>query len=341
MVVMHKMKSSVAFYRHIEGLYLLSYIIIIGAELLILWLFSGTPEANILRYVVFFGAISVSLILVRQRIIKPIQQMTRASLHIASGNYQSRLPSYSSIELHQMAQAFNQMASYLENVETQRVALIGNVAHELRTPLTNIRITLEGLIDEVLTPDTETFLDMQNEISRLQRLVYQLERLSQAESGHIPLKKQLLDYAQLTKTICERLYVQYESKGVDLITTFNPDLPFIHLDPDLITQVLINLLGNALQYTPPGGRVTVEIYSDAEHMVTRISDTGIGIDQAELTSIFERFYRADKSRARSSGGNGIGLTIARHLLLAHHGVIHAESAGLGNGSTFVFTLPLS
>ncbi|GAB1420957.1 hypothetical protein MASR2M15_10860 [Anaerolineales bacterium] len=335
-----KIKAFLSFYRHIEWLHLLSYFIIIVAEMLILWLMSGTPEANILRYIVFFGAVSTSLLLVRQRIIKPIQQMTQASLHIANGHYHSRLPSYSSIELNQMAQAFNQMANHLENIENQRVALIGNVAHELRTPLSNIRITLEGLIDEVFTPDTETFLEIQHEVSRLQRLVYQLERLSQAESGQIPLSKQLIAYADLIRSTCERLKVQYDSKGVELAYELSPDLPSLYLlDPDHITQVLINLLGNALQYTPSGGSVIVEAYADGKQIVTLVKDTGIGMQADELTHIFERFYRIDKSRARHSGGNGIGLTITRHLLLAHQGSISAHSAGLGCGSTFTFTLP--
>ncbi len=335
------MKTSLAFYRHIEWLYLLSYVIILVAEMLILWLISGTPEANVLRYLIFFGMVLISLLLVRQRIIKPIQQMTQASTHIADGNYKSRLPEYGIIELNQMAQAFNQMASHLENIETQRVALIGNVAHELRTPLSNIRITLEGLIDEIFPPDTETFLDIQHEVSRLQRLVYQLERLSQAESGQIPLNKQWINYAQLIQTVCERLRVQYDSKGVELVHEVSPELPLIQIDPDHITQVLTNLLGNALQYTSTGGRVTVKARSDGKRLVTSVCDTGIGLQPDELTQIFERFYRVDKSRARSSGGNGIGLTITRHLLLAHQGTIHAESEGLGRGSTFTFTLPLS
>lgn len=334
------MRSMLSFYRHIEWLHLLSYFIIVGAEVLILLLIAGRPEANILRYIVFFGAVSVSLLLVRQRIIKPIQEMTEASLHFANGDYHGRLPAYDSIELNQMAQAFNQMAGHLEETEAQRVALIGNVAHELRTPLSNIRSTLEGLIDDVFPPDTETFLDIQHEVSRLQRLVYQLEQLSRAESGQFPVNKQWVDYAHLLQTTCERLRVQYDSKGVDLLLEMNSNLPNLQIDPDHITQVLTNLLGNALQYTPTGGRVTVQAFTKGDQLVTRISDSGIGMQPAELTRIFERFYRVDKSRARSSGGNGIGLTITRHLLLAHQGTIKAESAGLGAGSTFTFTLPV-
>lgn len=340
MVVANSMKFLLSIYRRIEWLYLFSYFIIIIAELLILWRISGTPQANLLRYMIFFGVVSMSILLVHIGIIKPIQQMKQASLHIADGNYHNRLPRYNSIELDELAQTFNRMAAYLEDIETQRVALIGNVAHELRTPLSNIRITMEGLIDEVFVADTETFLGIQHEVSRLQRLVYQLEKLSQAEGGQILINKQVVNYSQLVETVCNRLNVQYESKGVDLLYNYTPKLPSIALDSDHITQVLINLLGNALQYTPSGGKVTIQSYHEENQIITHIQDTGIGIHSNERLRIFERFYRIDKSRARHSGGNGIGLTIARHLILAHGGTIRVESSGLGYGSTFIFTLPL-
>lgn len=335
------MKMSLSFFRRIEWLYLFSYIIIVLAEFFILWRISGTPQANTLRFIIFLAVVLISLLLVRQGIIRPIQQMKQASLHIADGNYHSRLPAYGSIELDELAQTFNRMATHLEDIETQRVALIANVAHELRTPLNNIRITMEGLIDEVFIPDTETFLNIQREVSRLQRLVYQLEKLSQAEGGQIPLHKQAINYCQLIQTVCNRLQVQYDSKGVDLMYDCSSSLPSLMLDSDHMTQVLINLLGNALQYTPIDGTVTVQCYQDGNQIVTRVQDTGIGIQSADLTRIFERFYRVDKSRARSSGGNGIGLTIARHLIFAHEGTIRAESPGKDGGSVFIFTLPLT
>lgn len=335
------MKNPLSFYRRIEWLYLFSYIIIVLAEFLILWRISGTPQANALRVIIFLAVVLMSLLLVRQGIIRPIQQMKQASLHIADGNYHSRLPAYSSIELNELAQSFNRMATHLEDIETQRVALIANVAHELRTPLNNIRITMEGLIDEVFIPDTETFLNIQREVSRLQRLVYQLEKLSQAEGGQIPINKQSINYCQLIQTVCNRLEVQYDSKGVNLGYDCNSSMPNILLDSDHITQVLINLLGNALQYTPADGKVTVHIHQNDNQIITKIQDTGIGLDASELTRIFERFYRVDKSRARSSGGNGIGLTIAQHLIFAHDGTIRAESSGRDDGSAFIFTLPVS
>jgi histidine kinase len=133
--------------------------------------------------------------------------------------------------------------------------------------------------------------------------------------------------------------VQFEDHGVALAPASAPGLPPVQADPDLITQVLTNLLGNALQYTPPKGCVTVTADHQAGELVTRVNDSGVGIPAADLTRIFERFYRVDKSRARSSGGNGIGLTIARHLVRAHNGRIWAESAGVGQGATLIFTLP--
>lgn len=334
------MKKAFVFPRRIEWLLLSSYIIIFAAEILILWGISGTPQANLLRYIIFFSIILLSLLLVRRRIVKPIQEMKQASLQIAAGNYHKRLPAYPSIELNDLAQTFNQMAATIEAAEDRRVALIGNVAHELRTPLGNIRATMEGLIDELLTPDVGTFLSVQREVSRLQRLVYQLEELSQAESSQIHLKKQAVDFKRLLDDVGGRLAVQYEDKGVELHINCPSSLPPLYLDPDRITQVLINLLGNALQYTPAGGTVQVQVIQSANEIVTQVIDTGIGLAEEDLTRVFERFYRVDKSRARSSGGNGIGLTIARHLVLVHNGRIWAESAGLGRGVVFTFTLPL-
>src|SRR5690606_22533754 len=194
------MKFLLSVHRRVEWLYILPYIIIIIAEILILWKMRDSPQANLLRYIVLFTVVSISVLLVRIGIINPIQQMKEASLFIADGNYHNRLPAYSSIELDELAQTFNRMASKLEKVETQRVDLIGNVAHELRTPLNNIRITMEGLIDEVFLANTETFLDIQHAVSRLQRLVHQLEKLSQAEGGQIAIHKRVLDYDQLVQT---------------------------------------------------------------------------------------------------------------------------------------------
>lgn len=326
--------------RRIEWLALFAYLFMILVELIILWTIAGSPFANAIRYIAFVTIIGVSLWLVRQQIIQPLRAMQQASLRIADGNYHERLPAYSSLELNALAQAFNGMVATIEASEQRRVALIGDVAHELRTPLSSIQATLEGLIDQVLEPEPTTLFSLQDEVRRLQRLVQQLETLSRAESGNIVLKPAPLDLHTLIQAVCQRLAIQYEDKGVALQAELPQDLPRIWGDADRLTQVFINLLGNALQYTPAGGAVTVRVRAEQAWVITEVSDTGIGIPTDELPRIFERFYRVDKSRARSSGGHGIGLTIAKHLVLAHHGRIWATSGGLGQGATFTVALPI-
>lgn len=334
------MKSLLSLHRRVAWLHLFSYLVIVLVELIVLRSLSGTPEANVIRYMTFFTVVIGSLLVIRRRIIQPIEEMKEASLRIAAGNYHERLPAYPTVELNELAQAFNRMVATIESTEERRVALLGDVAHELRTPLSNIRATMEGLIDEVLLPEPDTFFDIQREVGRLQRLVHQLEALSRAESDQLTPNKQLLDYAWLVQSVCDRLRGQYEDKGVTLTVEAAGELSLLAVDPDLITQVLTNLLGNALQYTPGGGSVRVSVVRQRDEILTRVTDSGIGISSDELTQIFERFYRVDKSRARHSGGNGIGLTIAAHLVRAHDGRIWAESDGPGHGATLSFTLPV-
>lgn len=316
-----------------------SYLVIVAVELVVLRSLSGTPLANAIRYATFFAVVGASLWVVRQRVVKPIEEMKRATQRIAAGAYHERLPRYTSIELNELATAFNQMVAALEATEQSRVELIGDVAHELRTPLASIRATMEGVLDEVLPLEPATFASVQREVGRLQRLVQQLEALSRAESGQMVPKRQSVDYARLVGEVAARLQGQYADKGVSLSVALPDALSPLAADPDFLTQILVNLLGNALQYTPTGGTVALSVRAERGTVVTQIRDTGIGIPPDEVGRIFERFYRVDKSRARSSGGNGVGLTIARHLVLAHGGTLRAESAGIGKGTTLLFTLP--
>ncbi|MFZ1753983.1 MAG: ATP-binding protein [Caldilineaceae bacterium] len=330
-------------FRRIEWLIVISYFLIVIVEIIVLRNLSGSPEANIVRYLTFFGVVLLSFVVVRQQIVKPIQEMRAASLQIAEGEYSNRLPIYNNLELNELAQAFNEMTATIEQSEQRRVELIGDVAHELRTPLNNIKITLEGLIDEVISADSTTFFDMQREISRLQRLISQLEILSRAESDQIVLHKQSAPLDALLHSLTGRLAIQFEDKGVALEVDISADFPLIPIDSDRITQVVTNIVGNALQYTPPGGRVVVSATYNASHATIAVKDTGAGLNGSDLTRIFERFYRVDKSRQRGSGsgGNGIGLTIAKHLVQAHGGNIWANSSGYDQGTTIAFTLPRS
>jgi len=297
------------------------------------------------------GAVAVSLF-VSQRVVTPILQMMRASRHIAAGHYRQRVAETSDDELGQLACSFNQMADTLEQTEALRRDLIANVAHELRTPLSSIKGYMEGLIDGVLPAHPETFQQVYYEADRLQRLVNDLQELSRVEAGAFELERRPLAVADLIRQTATRLRPQFEEKGVNLTLDIPADLPPVLADEDRIGQVLLNLVGNALQYTPDGGTVGVSVerggtllprnngpqVSDSQLVVT-ICDTGIGIPADHLPHLFTRFYRVDKSRSRAGGGSGIGLTIARHLVEAHGGRIWADSEGERQGSRFSFSLP--
>lgn len=278
---------------------------------------------------------------VTRRIVSPIEEMTRASQRIADGRYDERVHVAGEDELGELAVSYNQMAQTLAQTEERRRQLIGDVAHELRTPLSSIRSVMEGLLDGVLPAEPATFLSVQNETSRLQRLVHDLEELSRAEAGQIPLEKESVDPAGLIRTAAERLQPQFEDKGVQLSLDLAPDLPQLRADTGRITQVLLNLMGNALQYTPPGGEVTVSARAERSKVTIAVQDNGIGIAPEHIPHIFERFYRVDKSRSRTGGGSGIGLTISKHLVEAHNGRLTAASPGLNQGSAFTITLPVA
>ncbi len=294
----------------------------------------------------FLSAVLISLFVSRQ-VVAPVREMMLVSQRIAEGRYNERVkvigdPSAGELdELAQLAVSFNQMAARLEQVEAMRRQLIGDVAHELRTPLTAIKGVLEALIDGVLPPEAPTFQHIYRETERLERLVSDLQELSRVEAGAYRLNRRPLTVADLINTVVARLGRQFEEKGVALETALPSALPPVLADEDRIGQVLLNLVGNALQYTPAGGSVHISAYKEGKEVHIVIRDTGIGIPAEHLPHIFTRFYRVDKSRSRVGGGSGIGLTIAKHLVEAHGGRIWAESAGSGQGSTFTFTLPIA
>jgi signal transduction histidine kinase len=292
------------------------------------------------------GAVAVSFF-VSRRIVEPVRQMMIASQRIADGHYDERVevPGTASWEqldeLAQLAISFNQMATKLEQTEATRRELIGNVAHELRTPLATITGSMEGLIDGVLPAEAATFQGIYREADRLQRLVTDLQELSRVEAGAFALNLRPVPVAHLVETTVARLGLQFEEKGVALETDVPAGLPPVRADEDRIGQVLLNLVGNALQYTPAGGQVWVSARRQEAEVQISVADSGVGIAAEHLPLIFTRFYRVDKSRSRIGGGSGIGLTIAKHLVEAHGGRIWAESAGPGQGSTLTFTLPLA
>lgn len=290
------------------------------------------------------AAIVASLLIsavITWQVTRPLHAMVAASQHIASGHYAERLPDRQRDEIGELVRSFNQMADSLQQTETMRQRLIADISHELKTPLTSIMGMMEGLEDGVMPATPQTYHLVHQEAERLRRLVQDLQELSRAEGGQTQLNLCPHPPAELVKFATDRLAPQFMDKGITLNIDLSPSLPNVCADLERTGQVLINLLGNALQYTPTDGQVSVSAAVIDHHIRLAVQDTGLGLTPDDLNKIFQRFYRVDQSRARASGGSGIGLTIARHLVEQHGGQIWAESAGLGTGSTFYFTLPLA
>ena len=308
---------------------------------------AAVDEALVFAATAAFAMAVVISVFVSQRVVVPVREMMLVSQRIAHGRYDERVrvpggaPIDEADELGQLALSFNQMTTRLEQTETMRRQLIGDVTHELRTPLTGIKGYMEALIDGVLPADAETFQQVYREADRLQRLVDDLQELSRVEAGAYPLNIHPVSASSLVDGLSTRLGHQFVEKGVTLVCDVPDNLPLVKADEDRIGQVLLNLAGNALQYTPSGGAVRVTVRRQGNEIQFAVADTGIGIPLEHLPHVFTRFYRVDKSRSRARGGSGIGLTIARHLVEVHGGRIWAESAGSGQGSTFTFTLPIA
>lgn len=304
-------------------------------------------EALTLAAMMALIAAVIASFLISRQVVEPIQKLMKLSQKIADGEYEERLKITGNVqenqldELDQLALSFNQMADKLEKTESIRRQLIGDVTHELRTPLSAIKGYMEGLIDGVISATPEIYNQVYAEADRLQRLINDLQELSRVEAGAYQLKIESVNPTSLVETIANQYNQQFDEKGIILKKIYETNLPLIFVDKDRIVQVLTNLVGNALQYTPTGGFVTIMASRVNEEVVITIKDTGIGISPEHLPMIFNRFYRTDKSRTRSSGGSGIGLTIAQALIKAHHGRIWIESAGEGKGTSISFTVPIS
>lgn len=277
--------------------------------------------------------------LVAKRITQPLIQMEQVTQKIAAGNLDERLPDSEIPELSRLALSFNHMAANLEGVEQRRRDLVGDLTHELRTPLTVLEGYLEGLADGTIDPTVDRYQRLAKETARLRRLVNALQELSQAEAGYLPIQTEKLNLRPLLMAMVEKFSDQLLDEG-PLLTLDSPDpLPFVKADPERVEQILVNLLGNALRYTS-AGFITVRAWSDAKKVWVAVEDTGLGIAADDLSHVFERFWRADRSRDRTSGGSGIGLAISKRLVELQGGTIEATSE-LGKGSSFQFSLPIS
>lgn len=274
-----------------------------------------------------------------RRIMKPLNQLQDVTQSLAAGNLGERMPESEIPELNQLGKSFNRMAISLENVEQRRRELITDVTHELRTPLTVVRGYLEELANGQVESSPDLYLLLVQETRRLERLIHDLQVLSKAEAGYLSFNPQPLALYPLLNALVEKFADQLLDEGPQLLLDCESDLPLVWADSDRTEQIVVNLLGNALQYTDVGS-IRLQAWRDRDWVWIAVKDTGMGIAASDLPFVFERFWRADKSRSRSSGGTGIGLTITQYLVALQGGSIEVESV-LEQGSTFRFSLPVA
>jgi two-component system, OmpR family, sensor kinase len=282
----------------------------------------------------------------------PIAAITRAAAALADGDLKRRVHVAGPEELTQLAHSFNFMADRVSDVMEDQRGFVANAAHELRTPLTTIRLRADALADGAKDDPalaTQFLTDISSETERLSRLVDELLALSRIETGLVPLERERISVGGVAHGVVDELMPRALQMGIALQIDC-PDAPPVYANPDQIRQVFINLLGNAIKFTPRGGRVSIQVQpvralQSSERLdtgywlVTRVSDTGVGIPAEDLPHVFDRFYRSDKARARDTGGAGLGLAIAKSVVDQHGGRIWAESEP-NRGTVISFALPI-
>ena len=295
-------------------------------------------------------AVLFSLLLAR-RLTSPLESLTLAAEQMKQGHYAKRvIPPKSQDELGRLALTFNEMADTIEadvntlrRHEQYRRDLIANIAHDLATPLTAIQGFSEALADDIIQEPMarqETALLIGREVQRLRRLVGDIQQMTSLEAGRAHLDLAPLNMHSLVDETLAVITPECEQTQITVSNEISPLMPFVFADSDRITQVLLNLLDNARRHTPANGKIVVGALLGDRKLLIWVSDTGTGIAPADLPQIFERFYRADRSRTGSTGGSGLGLSIVKAIITAHNGAIWAESTP-GKGTRITFTLPLA
>ena len=287
-------------------------------------------------------AVVVALILTiifSKRISVPVNKLATSAKRLGRGDFSQKVQLRDKGELGELANAFNSMVSDLERAERLKRDLIADIAHELRSPLYNVRGYVEAIQDGVAEPDTKIVNSINEEVILLCRLVDDLRELGLAESGELKLSFHSEDVTEMVNHAVVALQPKIEEKQISLSLYIPQRLPVVKADFQRVVQVLRNLLENAIIHTPKGKNVAITARQQDNWVEISVADNGAGIPEQDLPNIFERFYRVDKSRARATGGSGLGLTIAKYLVEAHGGKIWVQSKP-GEGSCFSFTLPV-
>jgi two-component system sensor histidine kinase BaeS len=278
-------------------------------------------------------------VLVARYVTAPLRQMSAAAARVGQGDLSQRVPVPSDDEMGRLASAFNAMTADLSRLEESRRHLVADIAHELGTPLSVLQANLEGMLDGLVETSPDRLAALHTQVQLLARLVTDLRDLSLAQAGRLVLDRRPTDLAALVSDAVAVVLPHAVEKGVSIQSRAAEGLPLVQVDRDRIMQVVHNLLDNAIRHTPPGGAITVGLEVSAGETRLTVSDTGPGIPSEDVERVFDRFYRLDGSRSRTSGGTGLGLAIVRSLVEAHGGRVWASSR-LGEGTTFIVALPV-
>ncbi|MBI5668482.1 MAG: HAMP domain-containing protein [Chloroflexi bacterium] len=274
------------------------------------------------------------------QIICPLRRLSTAAQGIAAGDLSQRVQLNGHDEISQVAATFNHMAETLQRFAAERRNMIGDIAHDLRTPLSIIQSNLEAMLDGVLPTTPEELTSLHQETLHLNRLITDLRTLSLAESGQLHLQKQTVEPGSLVQQVSDRMHLSAQEKNIILETDIASDLPPVQVDPERLMQVMTNLVDNAIRYNTNGSRVIVAAHRTKGRIELSVSDNGPGIPPEDIPHLFERFWRAEKSRNRATGGSGLGLAIVKQLIEAHHGEVQVESQ-TGSGTRFTIRLPVA
>jgi two-component system sensor histidine kinase BaeS len=268
------------------------------------------------------------------RILRPVSELTAAAHRMRQGDLDVRVTARGDDEIARLGRAFNEMAERLAQDEHVKRQMIGDVAHELRSPVTNLRCSLEAMQDGLVAMDRDRIDILHSEALLLQRLIADLQDLAVADAGGLVIEKESVDLAEAV-----RHAAGVDSAGAPVSVSIGADAARVTADAGRLDQMLRNIIGNARRHTPADGRIDVRAVRDGDHIRIDVADTGSGIPPEHLAHVFDRFYRADPSRDRATGGAGLGLAIVRRLAEAHGGTVTAASDGDGRGTTVTLSLP--
>lgn len=278
----------------------------------------------------------IGLMLMR-RFVMPLADVIAAAQSVTAGDLSARVQARGPGDLQSLIDSFNRMADALERNDRERRSLLADIAHELRTPLTIIRGKLEGMVDGVYPADETHVAPVLEETYMLERLVEDLRLLTLAEARQLHFDYKAVDLGDLAQHVADLFEAEAAEKGVTLLVDCSPHLPAVTADPQRVEQVIGNLVSNAVRYVPEQGHITLSVQPTEGGVAVTVSDNGPGVSEADLPKLFDRFWRGEKSRARAAGGAGLGLAIARQLIEAQGGRIHAQQAP-GGGLQIIFIL---